>query len=71
MMIENKQCETCAWPLECSADMAAQKPEGADCPREERVWDRRLEDVAIAVADGAAFDGLVETEPRHRELLLV
>ncbi len=70
MAYEKKQCEVCAWPLECSGDMKAQKPEGADCPREANVWDRRLGDTKIALADDADLAELVETERRQAELVL-
>ena len=71
MKTERSQCETCAWPLECSGDMKAQKPQGADCPREHPVWDRRMGEAAIELSDAAALDELVDAEPRTRVLMLV
>ncbi len=70
MMTEKKQCETCAWPLECSSDMQAQKPEDPDCPREARVWERRMGDRAIALPDDAALDELADAD-QPKELALV
>ncbi len=71
MTTETKQCETCAWPLECSSDMKAQKPEGADCPREARVWDRRLGDTAMTLPEDAALDEFLDSAPRPAALALV
>jgi hypothetical protein len=70
MMTEKKQCETCGWPLDCSSDMKALKPEGADCPREAWVWERRLGE-GIALRDDAALDELADTESNPKELALV
>ncbi|MGE5359629.1 MAG: hypothetical protein ACM3NQ_11475 [Bacteroidales bacterium] len=71
MMNGKSQCETCAWPLDCSDDMKADKPAGADCPREARVWERRIGETAMALPDDAAFDELADTGPRPRALMLV
>jgi hypothetical protein len=68
-MNDKKQCEICPWPLDCSAEMKADKPKGADCPREVRVWDWQLADNRVSLADTTPLERLAETE--KRELILV
>jgi hypothetical protein len=69
MTRDKKQCEICAWPLECSPAMKAKKPAGADCPREARVWDRRVGEMHFSVDQTAPLEAFAEAD--NRQLMLV
>ncbi len=61
-MNDNKQCETCSWPLDCCEEQQAAKPVGADCPRDAEVWNRRLGDAGMVPAPATALLKPAETD---------
>jgi hypothetical protein len=66
---EKKQCDICPWPLECSPEMRADRPDGVDCPRDAHVWDRHLADSPVALAGAAPLEATVDDHDRHLVLV--
>ncbi len=64
MTDNSKSCETCPWPLDCCTgeDAAKTKPAVEDCPRDHKLWERRLDQARLSFVSGVSMIDLAELE---------
>ncbi len=64
MVDDQKECETCSWPLDCCTEDGTPKvkPVAVDCPRDHQLWERRLGEARLSLMSGVSMTELAALE---------
>jgi len=64
MVDDPKQCEDCAWPIDCCTqdDAPKVKSVAVDCPKDHQLWERRLSEARLSLISGVSMTELAALE---------